>query len=189
MTTKQKILKIISPVVSKLTPGKIASNMHDVTPPVSFYSLSLTLNNGEILDFSSLKGNYVLLVNTASFCGYTGQYDNLQQLHEQFGSRVKVIGVPSNDFGAQEPNSDEEIEGFCRINYGVTFPLSKKTPVTGPEKHPVYEWLSDPAKNGWNTQQPEWNFCKYLISPEGKLLHFFNRGINPMSEDILRYFS
>ncbi len=161
------------------------TNIDKLHPASSFYDLHATLNDGRELLFQSLKGKYVLVVNTASFCGYTGQYDALQQLHLQYGDKIAVIGFPSNNFGGQEPNSDEEIAGFCRINYGVTFPLTQKTSVKGSNIHPVYAWLSQAEQNGWNNKSPDWNFCKYLIDPQGHLLHFFNAGVNPLSENII----
>ncbi|MEO5941884.1 MAG: glutathione peroxidase [Ferruginibacter sp.] len=150
-----------------------------------FYSLKTILNNGQTLDFSTLKNKKVMLVNTASDCGYTKQYDGLQELHEKFKDKVVIIGFPANDFGAQEKGSDDTIAEFCKVNFGVTFPLAKKsTVVKGGEQSEVYQWLTDENKNGWNNTAPTWNFCKYLIDENGNLTHFFEAGVEPMGKEI-----
>ena len=156
-----------------------------VTPPVSFYSLRATRNNGSNLDFSTLKGKKVLLVNTASNCGYTAQYAALQELAEKYKDTLVVLGFPANDFAEQEKGTDEDIAQFCQVNFGVSFPLLKKASVIkGSTQQPVYQWLTDPAQNGWNEQQPEWNFSKYLVSETGELLHYFGASIAPDNEAI-----
>jgi len=154
-------------------------------PAVSFYSLTGYLNNGTLLDFSSLKGKKVLLVNTASDCGYTNQYDDLQKLSAEYNKNLVVIGFPANDFKEQEKRNDAEIAEFCKINFGVSFPLMKKSSVVkSPEQHPVYQWLTDPAKNGWNKKEPAWNFSKYLVNEEGVLVHYFGPAVSPLSEQV-----
>ncbi|MEO7310544.1 MAG: glutathione peroxidase [Chitinophagaceae bacterium] len=160
------------------------TNTTMITPPEDFYHLQATLNNGKPLSFETLKGKHVLLVNTASDCGFTGQYDDLEKLHQQYKDKLVILGFPANDFGGQEPDNDGAIAEFCRINYGVTFPLVQKASVKGNEKQPVFQWLSEPAKNGWNNQEPTWNFCKYLVSPEGVLLHFYSSAVSPLSEEV-----
>ncbi|MEO7047163.1 MAG: glutathione peroxidase, partial [Ferruginibacter sp.] len=135
--------------------------------------------------FSTLKNKKVMLVNTASDCGYTKQYDGLQELHEKFKDKVVIIGFPANDFGAQEKGSDDTIAEFCKVNFGVTFPLAKKsTVVKGAEQSEVYQWLTDEHKNGWNNTAPTWNFCKYLIDEKGNITHFFEAGVEPMGKEI-----
>ncbi len=153
-------------------------------PPGSFYDLEATLNNGQILKMAELKGKKVLLVNTASDCGYTNQYEALQQLHEQYRDRLAVIGFPANDFKEQEKGDDAEIAAFCKRHYGVTFPLAKKSSVIGEQRNEVFRWLTDKNKNGWNEQEPSWNFSKYLVSEEGILLQYFDPGISPTSNEI-----
>lgn len=154
-------------------------------PPVPFYNLSTVLNNGNNLSFADLKGKKVLIVNTASDCGYTNQYEALQKLYEQYKDKLVVIGFPANDFKEQEKGNDEEIAAFCKLNYGVTFPLAKKSSVIGADKNEVFNWLSDKNKNGWNEQEPVWNFSKYLVSEDGVLLQYFDPGISPTGNEII----
>jgi glutathione peroxidase len=124
-------------------------------------------------------------VNTASECGYTAQYEGLQALQEKFDNQLVILGFPANDFGAQEKGTDEAIEQFCKVNFGVSFPLVKKsTVIKGPTQHPVYQWLTQENKNGWNEFVPNWNFCKYLIDEKGDLTHVFESGIEPMGKEM-----
>lgn len=162
----------------------ILSNEKKATPPQSFYELNAKANNGEIISFESFRNKKVLLVNLASKCGYTPQYNELEELHQQYKNKLRVIGFPSNDFGGQEPGNDQEIEEFCRINFGVSFPLFHKDHVKGEDKQPVYVWLTDPEKNGWNTQEPSWNFCKYLVNEDGQLLGVFSSAVSPTGPEI-----
>ncbi len=122
-----------------------------------------------------------MLVNTASFCGYTSQYDGLEKLYRDNHDKLVVLGFPANDFGAQEPGADTDIEKFCRLDYGVTFPIFKKSSVVPPHQNAVYTWLSNPALNGWNEQTPTWNFFKYVIDEKGRLIHCFGPAIEPGS--------
>lgn len=179
-------MKIIYPLWMAFTrlAGKrssILKNNKTAKPGVSFYDLKAVMNNGQVLAFSSLKGKKVLMVNTASNCGYTNQYEALQELHEKFKDKLVVIGFPSNDFKEQEKGNDEEIAAFCKLNFGVTFLLAKKSVVTGDDQNEIFKWLSDKNKNGWNDQQPTWNFSKYLVSEDGVLLQYFDPGISPTS--------
>ena len=155
-------------------------------PMPGIYDIKMRSIEGETISFERYRGQWLLLVNVASYCGYTPQYEDLQRLHKEYGNKVTVLGFPANNFGGQEPGTHEEILGFCKKNYGVTFQLFEKISVTGKDQHPLYQWLSDPAKNGWNDQEPTWNFCKYLVSADGQLVKFYNAGINPLSDDILK---
>jgi glutathione peroxidase len=128
----------------------------------------------------------VLLVNTASNCGFTNQYDDLQKLHEQFPNELVILGFPANDFKEQEKGNDEEIAQFCKINFGVTFQLMKKSSVVkAPDQNEVFRWLTDSTKNGWNSKQPSWNFSKYLINEEGVLINYFDPSVSPLSEEVI----
>jgi glutathione peroxidase len=147
---------------------------------VSFYSLQAKTNNGEIVPFERFKGKKVLLVNLASQCGYTPQYNELEELYQLRKNEIIVLGFPSNDFGGQEPGTDEEIENFCKVNFGVTFPLFHKDHVTGDNKQPVYQWLSNPGENGWNDKEPSWNFYKYLVDENGNLHKVFSSSVSPL---------
>ncbi len=146
---------------------------------VSFHSLRATTNSGEEISFERYSGKKVLIVNLASQCGYTPQYTELEQLHQQNKS-IFILGFPSNNFGSQEPGTDDEIAEFCKINYGVTFLLFKKDDVKGTNKQPVYQWLSDENKNGWNNQAPKWNFYKYLVDENGNLSKVFSSSVSPV---------
>lgn len=156
---------------------EIYSNKNKVIACESFYSLKAILNTGEEICFEKYKGTKVLIVNVASQCGYTPQYAHLEKLHRE--KKIVVLGFPSNNFGTQEPGSDEEIAHFCSTNYGVTFPLFKKDEVKGVTKQPVYKWLTDKNKNGWNEVEPKWNFYKYLIDEKGNLSKIFSSSVSP----------
>jgi glutathione peroxidase len=189
MTLRQSILKLIYPLWmwysrNKENRKKILQNRNNARPLRSFYSLSTRLNNNTELNFDSLKGKKVLLVNTASDCGYTNQYDDLQKLFETTKDKLIVIGFPANDFREQEKGNDEEIAQFCKINFGVTFPLAKKSSVRGENQNEIFKWLSDKNKNGWNNKQPSWNFSKYLVNEQGLLTHYFDPAISPLSEEV-----
>ena len=188
MTYRQKVLKAVYPAWMWWTKlwGKNSSQLAQEKQPVlSFYDLSATLSSGDTLSFSSLQGRKILIVNTASDCGYTGQYAELQALYEKEAGRLEILAFPANDFKQQEKGTDEEIAAFCKSNFGVSFPLVKKsTVVSGGEQHPVYQWLTDSTKNGWNAQTPEWNFSKYLISEQGMLTHYFGPSISPLDKKL-----
>lgn len=185
MTWKQSILKAAYPIimfVGKLTgqSKNILANKNQSKPNQSFYDLQAIKNNGDTLYFSELKGKKVLLVNTASDCGYTGQYEELEQLHKQYGDRLVLLGFPANDFKDQEKKSDADIAAFCKVNYGVSFQLMKKGQVIkGANQQNVYQWLTDPSKNGWCSKQPDWNFSKYLINENGVLDSYYSQWVSP----------
>lgn len=155
--------------------------------PNDFYKFSFTTIDGEKYDFSSLKGKYVLIVNTASKCGYTPQFEELEKLSKEFGDRLVVLGFPSNDFGGQDPGSNSEIKEFCQLNYGVSFTMMEKSKVKGDDKNSVYKWLTNKTQNGVNDKEPSWNFCKYLIDDKGKLISFFPSKVKPYDEQITGY--
>jgi len=189
MTLRQRILKWGYPLIMlfrKVTGKHITALDNSKEAPVPFYSLKSQLNNGEWLDFSDLKGKKVLLVNTASNCGYTNQYEDLQKLSQQYRDQLIVLGFPANDFKEQEKGTDEEIAQFCKVNFGVSFPLMKKsTVIRSADQNPVYQWLTDPNKNGWNSKQPSWNFAKYIVDEKGRLTNYFSAAISPSSKEVL----
>lgn len=147
------------------------------------YQFTVTAIDGGQLDLSQYKGKKILIVNTASECGFTKQYAGLQELAEQYADKVVVIGFPANDFGGQEPGSNEEIIDFCEKNFGVTFPLAEKISVKGEDISPLFEYLTT-ADNADFTGEINWNFEKFLIDEEGKLIHRFRSKVEPMSEEL-----
>lgn len=150
----------------------------------SIYDFKLKTLDGQELSLSKFKGKKMLLVNVASECGYTPQYADLQKLHEQYGSKVEVIGFPANNFGGQEPGDGAQIRSFCSKNYGVTFQMMEKISVKGKDMHPLYLFLSNKEENGTCSDAPNWNFCKYLIDENGKILKFFPSKVEPLSKEI-----
>lgn len=166
--------------ISKLTGMgiHISENRQHITAPESFYSLKAVLNTGEEIRFEKFRGKRLLIVNLASRCGYTPQYESLENIYRTVKG-LEVLGFPSNDFGSQEPGSDEEIAQFCKVNYGVTFPLFKKGAVTGIQKQEVYQWLTDAKRNGWYSGEPEWNFYKYLVDENGNLDKVYSSSVAP----------
>ncbi len=153
-------------------------------PTSSIYEFELPLLSGEFVKLSTYKGKKLLIVNTASECGYTPQYEGLQELSKMYGDKLTVIAFPANNFGSQEPGSDVEIGSFCKEKYGVTFPIFSKISVKGDDMAPLYQWLTQKDKNGWNEEAPNWNFCKYLIDEEGNLVSFYGSAIKPLGEEI-----
>lgn len=189
MTTKQSFLKIAYPLfalfnrIFKRNQGIFSSKKLSLQ---SFYQLKSTLTHGQEFDFSQLKNKKVLIVNTASDCGYTAQYSDLEKLYEMHKDKLEVLGFPANDFLKQESKEDHTIAAFCKQNYGITFPLMKKSKVViHSTQNKVYDWLTDKDKNGWNINEPSWNFCKYLIDEKGNLTHFFESSEPPMGKNIL----
>lgn len=189
MTITQKINRTFYPILARMAKvfgikGRVATNLDAAKPLRSIYNLQCYNNQGAVVALNHYKGRYMLIANTASNCGYTQQYAELQQLQDKFTQSLSVIAFPSNDFAGQEPGSDEEIEQFCQVNFGVKFPLMMKSEVTGLHKNAVFAWLSTPQSNGWNSREPNWNFCKYLIAPDGRLLGFFESGVSPLDDRI-----
>ena len=190
MTIRQRVLKAVYPAFTWLgritgRNSKVFTNESPASPPQSLYDLSIALNNGDSIPLSNFKGKKILLVNTASDCGYTDQYDDLQKLYEENRDRLVIIGFPANDFKEQEKGTDEDIERFCRMNYGVTFPIAKKsTVIPGSEQNPVFQWLTDKHRNGWTNKKPSWNFSKYLINEDGVLINYFDPSISPTGKEV-----
>ncbi len=154
----------------------------------SFYDYSVELINGDKVTLDKYKGKKVIIVNVASKCGYTYQYGGLQKLYDEYGDKVEIIGVPSNDFLFQEPGKNKDIETFCKSNYGVEFPIIKKTVVKKNSKqHPLYSWLSFKELNGWNDSPPGWNFYKYLINEEGTLVNILSSKTKPQDKEVIDF--
>lgn len=186
METSQKLRKFFYPAIMGVTRlvkknADIVINTAKKEPPVPFYSLKFNTTDSKEVSFEQFKGKKVVLVNVASFCGYTAQYDGLEKLYKEQGDKLVVLGFPANNFGAQEPGNDEEIVSFCRLDYGVTFPIFKKSSVLKPDQNQVYNWLTDAKLNGWNNKAPGWNFCKYVVDEKGRLTHFLGSAIAPDS--------
>ncbi len=164
--------------------SEIRENSNNALPKSSFYSFKMKSLDGQEINFEDYKGKKVIILNTASKCGFTPQYEDWQTFHEAHGTQVTVLGFPANNFLKQEPGSDEEIASFCKKNYGVSFQLFSKIDVIGENQAPLYQWLSHKELNGWNDQEPTWNFCKYVIDENGKLTHFFGPKILPTDPEM-----
>jgi glutathione peroxidase len=170
----------------KSRPDNLGDVQNNESKMKTLHDFKMTSIDGEEIDFSQYKGKKVLLVNVASKCGYTPQYEDLQALHEKYGDKVVVLGFPANNFGGQEPGTNEEIASFCKKNFGVSFQMFEKISVKGEDKHPLYAWLSNKELNGWNDESPNWNFCKYLVNEKGELVKFYGSKINPFDDEILK---
>lgn len=156
--------------------------------PMSIHSFSATDIHGELVDLARYKGHKLLLVNTASKCGYTPQYAQLQELYDAYKDKgLVVVGFPCNDFGGQEPGAEQAIEEFCQKNYGVTFPMMAKVGIKGDRPHPVYRWLTSKELNGVMDAEVKWNFHKFLIDEEGRLAGSFGSGVSPLDEAIIKW--
>ena len=151
----------------------------------SIHSFKVTGIDGKQIDFASFKGKKILVVNTASKCGYTPQYEGLEKVYEQYKDKLVIIGFPCNQFGGQEPGSNEEIASFCKKNYGVNFPLADKIDVKGASIAPIYQWLTHKSKNGVLDANISWNFNKFLLDENGKMIAYFPSNVKPDSEEIL----
>lgn len=167
-------------------PQKSAVQPANSKPTKNLYDFKLKSIEGKEIDFSIYKGKKVLIVNTASECGYTPQYTALEELYQKHKDKVVVLGFPANNFGGQEPGDNEAIATFCQRNFGVTFQLFQKSDVIGENQNPLYQWLTKKELNGWNTIAPSWNFCKYLIGENGDLLKVYTPSVAPMSYELIK---
>jgi len=152
----------------------------------NFYENNFQIKDidGNSINTTDWKGKKVLLVNVASKCGYTPQYEDLQALSEKYKDKLIVIGLPCNQFMGQEPGTAEEIKSFCSKNYGVTFTITEKIEVKGDDQHPIYQWLTSKENNGLEDSKVKWNFQKYLLDENGKLIKHFDPGVKPLDEEI-----
>ncbi len=151
---------------------------------MNIYDFSVPALEGGTINFNDFKGKKILIVNTASECGYTPQYKQLEELHNEMGDMLVIIGFPANNFGGQEPGSNDQIAAFCEKNYGVSFPMAAKVSVKGSDQHELFEWLTA-EENADFTGDINWNFEKFLINEEGKLIHRYRSGTTPLDEAIL----
>ncbi|MTI43491.1 glutathione peroxidase [Roseibium hamelinense] len=176
-TQFQSVTFVAAAFLSLAVPGGAVAQS-----PASAHAFAFDLPNGEQLPLSSFAGKAVLVVNTATECGFKNQIGDLQDLHERYSDKgLVVVGVPSNDFGGQEPRANDEIAGFCEARYGAKFPMTNKTRVKGEDAHPFYQWAV--AELG-DASRPYWNFHKYLIGPDGKLVTFFPTPTRPTSTEV-----
>ena len=159
----------------------------DKINPESLYDIKINSLSNQNIDFKSFEGKYILFVNVASKCGFTSQYNELQQLHEAYKTNLVVIGVPCNQFGSQEPGSAKDIEAFCEVNYGISFLITEKIDVKGKNQHPLYRWLTQKAKNGIKNSSIKWNFQKYLVDESGVLIDYYFSLTKPMSRKITKH--
>ena len=150
----------------------------------SIHQFKIKSIDGGVIDFSKFKGKKILVVNTASECGYTPQYEALQKLAYTYKNNLVVVGFPANNFGGQEPGTDAEIKQFCKARYGVTFPLASKISVTGTDTAPIYKWLCSKTENGVLDAEIKWNFGKFLLDENGHLISYFPSKVEPMSEEL-----
>lgn len=151
----------------------------------SIYDFKVEALEGGTIDFSKFKGKKILIVNTASKCGLTPQYEGLEKLHKKYGKDLVIVGFPANNFMRQEPGNDKEIASFCKKNFGVSFLMASKISVKGKDQHPLYAWLTQKSQNGFQDSKVKWNFQKYLLDEKGKLIAVISPSTKPMSNEML----
>ena len=162
---------------SNFNPPKIVSEK-------SIYDFKVEGLDGSTIDFTSFKGKKILIVNTASKCGYTKQYEGLEALYKKYQDKLVIVGFPANNFGGQEPGTNADIKEFCKKNYGVTFPMAAKVSVKGDDKAPIFKWLTSKTENGVLDAEIGWNFGKFLLDENGQLISYFPSKVEPMSEEL-----
>ncbi|MEO6253714.1 MAG: glutathione peroxidase [Ferruginibacter sp.] len=162
----------------------INSQTKTIVDHKNIYDFKVEGLEGGTIDFSVYKGKKILIVNTASQCGYTPQYEGLEKLYETYKDKLVIIGFPANNFGGQEPGTNMEIKEFCKKNYGVTFPMASKVSVKGDDTAPIFKWLCNKSENGVLDAEIKWNFGKFLIDESGHLINYFPSKVTPMSEEI-----
>lgn len=170
----------LPPTESKIVTDKTGH----VAQPQTIYDFKVAALDGTIIDFAAFKGKKILIVNTASKCGYTPQYEALEKLYETYKDKLVVVGFPANNFLGQEPGSNTDIKEFCKKNYGVTFPMAAKISVKGDDIAPIYKWLCNMSENGVMDATIKWNFNKFLIDENGTILNWYPSKVTPMSEEI-----
>lgn len=153
----------------------------------SIHQFKVEALDGSTIDFSKFKGKKILVVNTASKCGFTPQYESLEKLYEKYGDKLVIVGFPANNFAQQEPGTNSEIKEFCKKNYGVTFPMAAKISVKGDDIAPIYKWLTHKEENGVLDAEITWNFNKFLLDENGILIAKFDSKVTPMDDQIVKY--
>ncbi len=151
----------------------------------SIYDFKVAGLDGDTIDFAEFKGKKILIVNTASKCGFIPQYEDLEKLYETYKDKLVIVGFPANNFFSQEPGSNETISEFCKKNYGVSFPMAAKISVKGKNIAPIYKWLCNKEENGVMDAKISWNFNKFLLDENGKIIAHFKSAVKPMSEEIV----
>ena len=157
------------------------------TPTQPLYDIKINSLDGQPIDLFDYKGEFILIVNVASKCGFTGQYADLQKLYDEYKDKLMIIGVPCNQFGGQEPGTANDIQTFCEKNYGVSFLMTEKVDVKGDNQHPLYKWLTSKSENGKKSSSVKWNFQKYLIDENGMFLDYFYSITKPLNSRITSY--
>lgn len=150
----------------------------------SIYDFKVEALDGSTIDFAAFKGKKILIVNTASACGFTPQYEGLETLYKKYQDKLVIVGFPANNFGGQESGSNSEIKEFCKKNYGVSFPMAAKISVKGDDIAPIYKWLCNKSQNGVLDAEIKWNFNKFLLDEKGALITKFDSGVKPLSEEL-----
>lgn len=153
----------------------------------SIYDIKINSLQGKPINLKDFEGKHILFVNVASKCGFTPQYKGLEELHQKYKDKLVVIGVPCNQFGSQEPGSSEEIQEFCEVNYGVSFLITEKIDVKGQNQHPLYSWLTNKEFNSKKSSSVKWNFQKYLVDNNGKLIDYYFSITKPTSSKITKH--
>ncbi|MEO6721745.1 MAG: glutathione peroxidase [Ferruginibacter sp.] len=175
-------------VIACMNQSNPAVEKNEVTPAKqiaqSIYDFKVESLDGGTIDFSSFKGKKILIVNTASECGYTKQYEGLEALYKKYQDKLVIVGFPANNFGGQEPGSNAQIKEFCKKNYGVTFPMAAKISVKGDDTAPIYKWLCSKSENGVLDAEIKWNFNKFLLDEKGNLITKFDSKVTPMSDEL-----
>jgi len=173
--------------VTNTNPSILNKELTATSPIIakSIYDFKVEALDGSTIDFSKFKGKKILIVNTASACGYTPQYEGLEALYKKYQDKLIIVGFPANNFGGQEPGTNGEIKEFCKKNYGVTFPMAAKISVKGDDMAAIYKWLCNKSENGVLDASISWNFNKFLLDEKGNLITKFDSKVTPMSEELV----
>lgn len=183
---QMKFIKISAVFILLIFSFTSISELKSKENMTSLYDIKINAIDGAPIDLNNYKGKYLLFVNVASECGFTGQYEDLQKLYDNYKEKLMVIGVPCNQFGGQEPGTSEAIQTFCKKNYGVTFLITEKVDVKGKNQHPLYQWLTNKDLNGVENTSVKWNFHKYLVNGNGQFIDYFYSITKPLSSKITR---